>query len=126
MERRKRARALYLPHGGGPLPLLGDEGHSELVIFLSGLGSVLGRPAAILVASAHWEEHEVRVTSSEAPGLLYDYYGFPKAAYEIEYPVPGDPVLAGRVIEALRRRGNPCAAGSRIEAWTTASSCPSP
>lgn len=62
-----RARALYIPHGGGPLPLLNDEGHAELVSFLSRLAPVLGRPSVILVASAHWEEPEVRATSSTGP-----------------------------------------------------------
>lgn len=102
-----RARALYIPHGGGPLPLLGDPGHAELAQRLRELGRDLGRPAAILVISAHWEESEVRVTSRPAPGLLYDYYGFPEEAYRIRYPVPGDPALAGRVLKALAAGGIP-------------------
>lgn len=39
-----RARALYIPHGGGPLPLLGDTGHAELAEGLRGLERDLGRP----------------------------------------------------------------------------------
>ncbi len=101
------ARALYIPHGGGPLPLLGDPGHGELVEALRNLGRELGRPAAILVVSAHWEEAEVRVTTRAAPDLLYDYYGFPEEAYRIRYPAPGDPALAGRVLGALGAAGIP-------------------
>jgi len=102
-----RARALYIPHGGGPLPLLGDPGHEELVEALSGLGRELGRPDAILVVSAHWEEPEVRVIAGASPGLLYDYYGFPEEAYRIRYPAPGAPGLADRILAALGRAGIP-------------------
>ena len=28
---------LFLPHGGGPLPLLGDPGHADLVAFLKNI-----------------------------------------------------------------------------------------
>lgn len=102
-----RARALYIPHGGGPLPLLGDPGHGELVEALRNLGRELGRPAAILVVSAHWEESEVRVTTAAAPELLYDYFGFPEEAYRIRYPAPGEPDLAGRVLGSLGAVGIP-------------------
>jgi aromatic ring-opening dioxygenase catalytic subunit (LigB family) len=37
--------------------------------------------------------------------LFYDYYGFPKAAYEIQYPAPGCPVLAKRMADQLIRQG---------------------
>lgn len=104
-----RARALYIPHGGGPLPLLGDPGHGELVAGLKALGRELRRPAAIVVVSAHWEEAEARVTSAAEPGLLYDYYGFPEEAYRLSYPAPGDPELAARVIAGLRSAGVSCA-----------------
>ncbi|HSV56688.1 MAG TPA: class III extradiol ring-cleavage dioxygenase [Magnetospirillaceae bacterium] len=106
-----RARALYIPHGGGPLPLLDDPGHTELVEALRGLGRglgrELGRPSAILIISAHWEEPEVRVTTRATPKLLYDYYGFPREAYEIRYPAPGDSALSGRVLESLTAAGIP-------------------
>jgi len=31
------------------------------------------------------------------PPILYDYYGFPPASYEITWPAPGNPALAARV-----------------------------
>jgi hypothetical protein len=40
---------LYLPHGGGPLPLLGDKKHEKLVFFLKQIVSSLGEPSAIIV-----------------------------------------------------------------------------
>ena len=40
---------VYLSHGGGPLPLLGDEGHKELVRFLIDLPACFEKPAAIII-----------------------------------------------------------------------------
>jgi aromatic ring-opening dioxygenase catalytic subunit (LigB family) len=93
------ADILYIPHGGGPLPLLGDGAHRKLVRFLQEIAGRIGRPDAILVISAHWEELNPTVTSGKAPALIYDYNGFPEAAYKISYPAPGDPDLAEKIVE---------------------------
>lgn len=96
---------LYISHGGGPLPLLGDPNHSELVAQLRALGERLPRPSAIIVVSAHWEEQVPTVTSGAQPPLIYDYTGFPPESYEIRYPSPGAPELAARVHQALSQAG---------------------
>ncbi len=96
---------LYLPHGGGPLPLLGDPGHAGLTRFLAGLAPGLGGFRAVLVISAHWEADRPTVTSGPAPALIYDYYGFPPESYEIRYPAPGDPALVQRVLALLEASG---------------------
>jgi aromatic ring-opening dioxygenase catalytic subunit (LigB family) len=96
---------LYLPHGGGPLPVLGDAGHGKLIEFLKEIGVKLGTPSAILVVSAHWEEDQATITSGDHPELIYDYYGFPPEAYRIQYPVPGHPQLAKTIFELLADGG---------------------
>jgi aromatic ring-opening dioxygenase catalytic subunit (LigB family) len=96
-------RMLYLSHGGGPLPLLGDAGHAEMRTQLRLAAERIGRPSAIVVVSAHWEEEVVAITRGATPELIYDYYGFPEAAYEIKYPAPGAPELAGRILENFKR-----------------------
>ena len=96
---------LFLPHGAGPLPLLGDPGHAQLVRFLGEIAATLGTPSAILVISAHWEARVATLTGGQQPGLIYDYSGFPEASYSIEYPVPGDPGLAGRLCHLLKDAG---------------------
>jgi aromatic ring-opening dioxygenase catalytic subunit (LigB family) len=96
---------MYVPHGGGPLPLLNDPGHAGLNRFLSEIPDRIGEPDSILVISAHWEEEQATVTGARQPHMLYDYYGFPDAAYRIEYPAPGDPALAGRVGDLLKDAG---------------------
>ena len=88
------APALYIPHGGGPLPLLDDPGHSELTAFLRDCPQLFGRPTAILVISAHWEEDVATIQSGEQPELLFDYYGLPEQSYQLRYPAPGAPELA--------------------------------
>ncbi|RLA45141.1 MAG: dioxygenase [Gammaproteobacteria bacterium] len=96
---------LFIPHGGGPLPLLGDAGHQVMVDFLGAITANLGQPSAILVISAHWEEGVATITSGKSPSLIYDYYGFPDEAYDVEYPAAGDPILAERIFGLLEKAG---------------------
>ena len=79
IETATLAPVLYIPHGGGPLPLLGDPAHRQLVDFLEGIPRSLGTPSAIVLISAHWEEELPTLTGGRHPELLYDYYGFPPA-----------------------------------------------
>jgi len=97
----KKAQIVYLSHGGGPLPILGDPGHQAMVDFMKWLPSRLTKPDAIIVVSAHWEENAVTLLGAQNPPLFYDYYGFPDEAYKITYPAPGNPVLANRIVELL-------------------------
>jgi aromatic ring-opening dioxygenase catalytic subunit (LigB family) len=99
------ATVVYIPHGGGPRPLLGDPTHQFLIEFLQDLPRRIPRPETVLVISAHWEQQVPTLLSGERPSLYYDYYGFPEESYRIEYPAPGHPQLAADVLEALHNRG---------------------
>lgn len=101
------ASIVYLSHGGGPLPLLGDPDHQEMLAVLKELPNKLIQPDAIVVVSAHWEEMQATITSSPQPELIYDYYGFPEPAYQIEYPAPGAPGLAQTLVRRLGERNIP-------------------
>lgn len=99
------APILYIPHGGGPLPLLGDESHQDMVNFLHTIPSKLGNPSAILVISAHWEGEVAIITAGANPPLIYDYYGFPEEAYRITYPLLGESELAKKIYTLLQKHG---------------------
>lgn len=105
MKEQHQHRTLYISHGGGPLPLLGDAGHNEMVHYLQQIASNIPKPSAILLISAHWEEEQPTVTGSAHPGLIYDYYGFPDEAYAIGYPAAGEPHLAQQVFTSLEANG---------------------
>ena len=98
-------RVLFLSHGGGPMPLLGDEGHEELVQRLERIAANTNKPSAIIVISAHWETQIPTITSGANPSLIYDYFGFPEESYSIEYPCPGEPALAGQIHRLLSNAG---------------------
>ena len=96
---------LFLSHGGGPLPLLGDPNHIEMVALLQRIAAEIQRPSSILVISAHWEEKTASLTSGTHPDLIYDYYNFPAESYEVQYPCPGHPELAQSTQIAMKRAG---------------------
>jgi len=104
-ESRSRGQIVYLSHGGGPLPILGEKSHRAMVAFMEQLSSQLTRPDAILVISAHWEERMPTLLGAGSPKLFYDYYGFPEETYALTYPAPGSPDLAGRCADLLRKNG---------------------
>ncbi len=101
----RKINTVFISHGGGPLPVLGDPGHAEMISTLKKLAEELPRPKAILVISAHWEANHPTVTSASKPGMMYDYEGFPDEAYQLQYPSPGEPELADKVVSALMDAG---------------------
>lgn len=84
----KRVAPLFVAHGGGPLPLLGDSSHTEMVQNFKLLSKKITKPKAIVVISAHWEESEFTLLETPSPQLFFDYYGFPEESYQYKYPAP--------------------------------------
>lgn len=56
---------------------------------------------AILVVSAHWMTREPMVTAHPRPETIYDFGGFPKPLYEMQYIVAGDALLAADLVTRL-------------------------
>ena len=92
----------FISHGGGPMPLLNDPSHAQLITYLKSLAEKLEKPSAILLISAHWEEAVATITANVKPKMIYDYSGFPAETYQLQYPSPGEPELAVKVQQALR------------------------
>lgn len=55
--------------------------------------------------SAHWIEKDFNILDVDNPGLLYDYYGFPKESYELKYPTSSTKELREQVIHTLSQKG---------------------
>lgn len=93
------------------MPVLGDEGHKDIVYSLTKRVPKLLRlgtpdaPRAILVITAHWSTSTPCVSSGAAHQLYYDYGGFPSAAYKLKYDAPGSPEVANEVKEVLANAG---------------------
>lgn len=102
-------QTVFVTHGGGPMPLLGESNHLPLIKHLQTVRSQVKPPKAILMVTAHWEAPVPTVSTAEAPGMLYDYGGFPEDAYKFKYNAPGDPAVARRALQLLRAAGIPCA-----------------
>lgn len=96
---------LYLPHGGGPLPLLNDPGHRELTAFLRTIPQQIPTPQVILMISAHWEHDVAAISSASQPEMIFDYYGFPPESYTYQYPAPGAPDTAQHIAALLQQAG---------------------
>lgn len=96
---------LYVPHGGGPMPLLADPSHHALINFMQSLQPELQQAKAILVITAHWETKDPAITAQQNPELVYDYYGFPPEAYQIQYPASGSPELAKIIAGFMQEKG---------------------
>jgi len=102
-----RQPVIFVPHGGGPWPFV-DTGFISArdveimrAYFVDLPKQLPAAPKALLVVSAHWEEDLPTVMTSPNPPILYDYGGFPPEAYTIQWPAPGNPALAERVVQLL-------------------------
>ncbi|PMV81409.1 MULTISPECIES: class III extradiol ring-cleavage dioxygenase [unclassified Pseudomonas] len=90
--------SLYISHGSPMLAL--EPGASGPA--LARLAAEMPKPKAIVIVSAHWESNDLLVSGNPRPETWHDFGGFPKALFEVQYPAPGNPQLAGEVVELLQ------------------------
>lgn len=101
-EQPTRMPVLYLSHGAPPLaddPVWPGQ--------LAAWSARLPKPTAVLMISAHWEDAPVALGATDTIPLVYDFWGFPQHYYEVRYPAPGAPELAGKVRKLVRGPGTP-------------------
>lgn len=103
----------FISHGGGPMPLLGRQ--PEVVSILQSIVSsssmmITRKPTAIVIITPHWITKDITVSlvnGIDNP-LYYDYSGFPKESYSLQYPAKGSSELATRIQNLLVTNKIPC------------------
>jgi 4,5-DOPA dioxygenase extradiol len=92
----------FISHGS---PMIGIE-KSKTSDFLQQLGKEISRPNAIVVFSAHFDRPQgIVISSGLTPKTIHDFYGFPKALYDIKYNAPGSPLLAQKIMGLFQQAG---------------------
>jgi aromatic ring-opening dioxygenase catalytic subunit (LigB family) len=109
MSHPTRMPAVFFGHGN-PMNAIERNRYTEA---WRAFGASIPKPKAVLAVSAHWYIHATAALATPIPRTIHDFYGFPQALYDVEYPAPGDPELAA----ALKDLVAPTWVGLDRDSW---------
>lgn len=91
--------AIFIGHGA-PLYAL-DENKFSLA--WRKIGKSIPKPRAIVSVSAHWlTPGKTLVTAAPRPRTIHDFGRMDDRLFEMQYPAPGDPVLAEEIAQTVK------------------------
>ena len=96
-EQEQLMPVLFVGHGS-PMNGIEDNEFSERWVQMA---KEIPTPAAVLVISAHWFSRGTRITAMDFPKTIHDFGGFPQTLFDVQYPAPGNPVLAKETASLL-------------------------
>lgn len=89
--------SLFISHGS-PMLMIEENNTTQ---FLKNLSSSIEKPKYILVISAHWVTNDLKILYKENPGLIYDFYNFPKELYQLKYNAKSDLNKIKQIVQLL-------------------------
>ncbi len=93
----ERMPVLFVGHGS---PMNAIE-ENEFSAEWRSVGESMPKPRAILCISAHWETKGTQVTAMPQPRTIHDFCGFPDKLFQVQYPAPGNSLVATETQDAL-------------------------
>ncbi|NEW08946.1 dioxygenase [Paenibacillus sp. SYP-B3998] len=92
---------IFVGHGS-PMMAIQD---TACTAFLLTYGKKLA-PSAIVIFTAHWETEVLTISSTnDVYETIYDFGGFPKELYQINYPAKGSTKLAQTLADRFQAKG---------------------
>jgi 4,5-DOPA dioxygenase extradiol len=89
---------LFIGHGS---PMNGIE-DNEFSLRWKKMAQEIPKPKAVLVVSAHWFTRGTQITAMDFPATIHDFGGFPRQLFEVQYPAPGNKMLAEQTVEMIK------------------------